>query len=71
MLHKIVDEGIIEADFGIEDMGTILKNLGGRIYDDILKEESDSLPENYEVQLLRKAIGSKLPHIVKDLLRAA
>ena len=37
-------------------------------YEDILKEESESLPENYEVQLLRKAIGSKLPHIVKDIL---
>jgi hypothetical protein len=70
LLHKLVDEGILEEGFGIEDMRTILTNLGGRIYDDIIKEESDSLPENYEVQSLRKAIGSKLPKIVKDIINS-
>lgn len=68
MLHKLVDEGILNVNFGIEDMSIILKNLGSRIYDDIIKEESDSLPENYEVQSLRKAIGGTLPKIVKDIL---
>lgn len=68
LLHKLVYEGILEENFGIEDMGNILKNLGGKIYEDIMKEESDSLPENYEIQLLRKAIGSKLPQIVKDII---
>lgn len=68
MLHKLVDEGIIESDFGIEDMRLILSNLGNIIYEDILKEESDSLPENYEVQALRKAIGSKIPQIVKNII---
>lgn len=68
MLHKLVDEGIIESGFGIEDMRLILSNLGNRIYEDILKEESDSLPENYEVQSLRKAIGSKIPQIVKEII---
>jgi hypothetical protein len=68
MLHKLVDEGIIELDFGIEDMRIILKNLGNRIYEDIIKEESDSLPENYEIQALRKAIGSKIPYIVKEII---
>jgi len=68
MLHKLVDEGILESDFGIEDMRVILSNLGNRIYEDILKEESDSLPEGYEVQALRKAIGSKIPKIVKEII---
>ena len=68
MLHKLVDEGILESDFGIEDMRLILSNLGHRIYEDILKEESDSLPEGYEVQALRKAIGSKIPQIVKEII---
>ena len=68
MLHKLVDEGIIEPDFGIEDMGLILKNLGNRIYEDILKEESDSLPDGYDIQPLRKAIGSRIPKIVKEIL---
>jgi hypothetical protein len=67
-LYKLVDEGILELNFGIEEMGIILRNLGGRIYEDILKEESEYVPQNYEVQLLRKAIGSKLPNIVKEIL---
>lgn len=68
LLHKLVDENILEEKFGIEDMGLILKNLGSRIYEDVMKEESDSLPENYEVQILRKAIGGLLPKIVKDII---
>lgn len=68
LLHKLVDENIIAENFGIEDMGVILKNLGNRVYEDIIKEESDSLPENYDIQLLRKAISSKLPKIVKEII---
>lgn len=68
MIHKLVDEGILESNFGIEDMRLILNNLGNRIYEDIRKEESDSLPEGYEVQVLRKAIGSKIPLIVKEII---
>jgi len=68
MLHKLVDEGILAVDFGIEDMRLILSNLGTRIYEDIIKEESDSLPEGYEIQSLRKAIGSKIPQIVKEII---
>lgn len=68
MLHKLVDEGIIEENFGVEDMKIILQNLGNRIYEDIMKEESDSLPEVYEMQNLRKAIGNKIPIIVKDII---
>jgi len=69
LLHKLIDEGIIEEEFGIEDMGLILKNLGSRVYEDIIKEESDSLPENHTIQLVRKAIGNKLPSIIKDILK--
>jgi hypothetical protein len=68
LLHKLIDDGILDMDYGIEDMGTILKNLGSQVYEDIIKEESDSLPENYEVQLLRKAIGGRLPKIVKEII---
>lgn len=69
LLHKLVDEGILNEGFGIEDMGLILKNLGSRVYEDILKEEKDSLPENYEEKLIRKAIGSKIPLIVKEIIK--
>lgn len=68
MLHKLVDEGILEEGFGVEDMRIILQTLNTRIYEDIIKEESDSLPENADIQVLRKAIGSLLPKIVKLII---
>lgn len=68
LLHKLVDEGILEEGFGIEDMGLILKNLGSRVFDDLIKEEVDYLPEEYDEKLIRKSIGSVLPVLVKKIL---
>jgi hypothetical protein len=67
LLYKLVDENILEESFGIEDMGVILKHLGTRTYDDIMKEESDSL-EKFEEKDIRKCIGKKLPVIIKSIL---
>jgi hypothetical protein len=67
LLYKLVDENILDEQFGIEDMGLILKHLGNRVYDDIMKEESDSL-NTYEEKDIRKCIGKKLPVIVKSIL---
>ncbi|WP_226035709.1 RNA ligase family protein [Aquibacillus saliphilus] len=63
MLHKLVDEGIIEEEPSLEDMGTILKNSGNRMIDDILEEEMDSL-----VKIVKKKIGKKYPSVVKEIL---
>lgn len=68
MIHKLVDEGILDEAFGIEDIGTILKNLGNRIKDDLLKEELDSLPKDYEEKELGRAIGKLLPTQVKNII---
>lgn len=67
LLHKLVDENLLDESFGIEDMGTILKHLGNRVYDDIMKEETDSL-ESFEEKDIRKCIGKKLPVIIKSIL---
>lgn len=67
LLHKLVDEGVLEEGFGVEDMGLILKHLGGRVFEDIMKEESDSL-DTYEEKDIRKCIGKKLPLVVKQIL---
>ena len=63
MLHKLVDEGKIEPDFAIEDMGQILKALGSSIYDDIIKEEADTL-----AKLVKSRIGRAVPNVVKEVL---
>ncbi|EOO20007.1 RNA ligase family protein [Bacillus cereus] len=69
LIHKLVDEGILDEKFDITDMQVILQNLGGRIYDDMLKEESDLLPKEFEEKQIRKAIGRGLAVIVKEILR--
>lgn len=67
LLYKLVDEGLLDEQFGIEDMGLILKHLGNRVYEDIMKEESDSL-DTYEEKDIRKCIGKKLPLTVKEII---
>lgn len=68
LLRKLVDEALIPEVFGLEDMGAILRELGGRIYEDMLKEERESLPEEFEERDIRKSIGKKLPLIVRSII---
>ncbi|WEG18607.1 RNA ligase family protein [Alkalihalophilus pseudofirmus] len=63
ILHKMVDEQILEEDYAIEDMGLILKNAGSRVYDDLIKEELDSL-----LKQLRAKVGKRLPVVIKEIL---
>lgn len=63
LLHKLVDEGILQEDFGLEDMGLILRHLGNRSYEDLMKEESTALE-----RILRQKIGRKLPIEVKAII---
>lgn len=67
-LHKFVDEGILEAPYGIEDMGIILKHMNQRIQEDILSEERDMLAEDYDAKQLSKAVSRTVVKIVKPLL---
>jgi RNA ligase len=63
ILHKMVDENILEEDFDVTDMGTILKNAGSRIYEDIVSEEIDELLKHVKAK-----IGKKLPVVVKQVI---
>jgi len=63
IVHKLVDEGLLNEDYAIEDMGAILKNTGTRVFDDVVKEELDEL-----FKLIKGKIGRKLPTIVKEVL---
>lgn len=67
-LHKFVDEGILDEHYGIEDMGTILKNMNTRIKEDIIKEESELLAYDYDEKQLSKAVSRTVVTIVKNLL---
>lgn len=63
IIHKMVDEQILNEDYAIEDMGVILKNAGSRVFDDLVKEELDSL-----LKQLKAKVGKRLPLVVKEIL---
>ncbi|TCJ00024.1 RNA ligase family protein [Cytobacillus praedii] len=63
IVHKLVDEGLLKEDYAIEDMGTILKNTGSKVFDDVIKEELDEL-----LKLLKSKIGRRVPTIIKEVL---
>lgn len=67
-IHKMVDEGLLHEIWGIEDIGTILKTIGTPIKEDLIKEESDSLPKEYDEKNLSKSVGKKLPLFVKEII---
>lgn len=67
LLYKLIDEGLLNEKFGIEDMGAILKLLSSRVYDDIMKEEEDLL-NKYEEKDVRRSVGKKLPAMVKSII---
>ena len=63
ILNKLVDEDVLEEDYGIEDMGVILKNSASRIYEDIIEEELDTL-----LKKLKGKVGKRYPVMVKQVL---
>lgn len=68
LIHKLVDEGLLIEDYTIENMGEILKKLGSRVFEDIMKEESD-LFINEEEDKIKKIIGKNLPNVIKNILK--
>lgn len=68
LMYKLVDEGLLKEDYSIENMGEILKALGNRVYDDIMKEESE-LFEEYEQDSIKRTIGKNTPNVVKLVLK--
>jgi intein/homing endonuclease len=65
---KLVDEGLLVADYSIQNMGDILKALGNRLYEDIMKEESE-LFEGFEENHIKRIVGKNIPNVVKEVLK--
>lgn len=69
LMHKLVDEDLLtKEEFCIENMGKLLKLLGERVVEDMLKEESDIL-NNIEEKQLKRQTGKILPLVIKDVLK--
>ena len=69
LMHKLVDENeLTREEFVIENMKKIIKLLGNRVYEDMIKEESEILGQ-IEENLLKKQIGKILPLVIKEVLK--
>lgn len=68
LLFKLVDEGLLKEDYSIKDMGIILRALGNKVYEDIMKEESDLFIE-FDKDEIKRGIGKNTPQVVKEILK--
>lgn len=67
LLNKFVDEGLIEEDWDEKSMSIIAKNLGRRVYEDCIKEESDIV--NKVGEIFGKFASGIAMGYAKDILR--
>lgn len=68
LLYKLLDEQLIADNYSISDMGSLLKLLGGRVHEDIVKEEFEAI-KNIEENMVKRTIGKNLPVILKEILK--
>lgn len=68
IIYKLVDEEVLQENYSIKSMGIILKALGSRVLEDIMKEERE-LFINDEENKIKKIIGKNIPTIVKEILK--
>ena len=45
MILKLADEGLVPAELGPKDMGTVMKHLPKRVFEDICKEEMETVKQ--------------------------
>lgn len=67
ILHKMVDDGLIPENWGRNEIGIIMKNLGKLVYEDCLKEEPDIIAQADSFgKASNKIISSELKKIMLD-----
>lgn len=66
-IYKLIDEGVLQANFGMQDMAMILKRITPRIVDDIVQEEGEQIA-SFDLKEIRKVIGKQLPLLVKEVI---
>lgn len=69
LVLKMVDNGWIDEKFGIEDMGTILKNLD--VLTDVVSEEGYLYCEDspFDEKVARKYLGRIVPPLLKEIIK--
>lgn len=68
IIYKLIDENVLtKEEIVIENMGKLIKLLGNKVYEDIMKEESETLC-NFEEKFIKKQIGKIIPYLLKEIL---
>lgn len=67
-LFKMIEEGLLDRDYGVEDMGKILKHVSPLVAEDILKEEMDEFPY-LTVKDVQTFMCKVLPLVIKDIIK--
>lgn len=67
-LFKMIEDGLLERNFGIESMGMILKHVSPLVAEDILKEEMEDYPRA-TVKGVQQTISRVLPLVIKEIIK--
>lgn len=67
-INKMIDEGILPEQITPKDMAIVARNLPKRIYDDVVKEESDLIADVISSQYFGKAISSQAMNWAKTII---
>lgn len=67
-INKMIDEGILPETINPQDMGVIARNLPKRIYDDVIKEESELIGDCISNKYFGKAVGSQAMNWAKKII---
>ena len=70
IIFLLTNEGELEEGFGLEDMRRVLKIVGERVHKDIMNEEWQELPPNYDEKKLRGSIGKVVGKILREIINS-
>lgn len=66
-VFKLIDNGLLDKDYGIEDMGFLIKNVTPMLAEDILKEEMQDF--DLSVKDVQTYMTKVLPLVLKEIIR--
>lgn len=68
IIYKLKDEGVIGEEIESKQFGLIFKECNVRTWEDVVKEESDSITEEMDIEKLRKFISNLATKHAKEYL---
>lgn len=72
IINKLIDQGILPEEYDLENMQIIARNVPKMAYDDVMKEELDTIKDEFgefDEKLIGKKINAVAMNIVKDIIR--